>query len=118
MGRSIFFRRLFITDDRRLALFWRLALYLSIFAACLALRDSLQAYIRERLHPFLKEPFLLLVVEASTVVVIIGTVIGVTFLFRRWLDRRPWSGMALPAPWRHPRILAAGFGIGAVMILS
>jgi membrane protease YdiL (CAAX protease family) len=38
-------------------------------------------------------------------------------LFRRFVDRRPWAGMALPSPWRRHRDLAAGFVLGAAMIL-
>jgi hypothetical protein len=51
-------------------------------------------------------------------VVVIGATIGLTFMFRRFVDRRLWAGMAMPAPWRRGGDIALGLGLGAAMMLA
>jgi hypothetical protein len=45
--------------------------------------------------------FGLVLVELTVAVVVIGATIGITFAFRRFVDRRSWAGMAILAPWRR-----------------
>jgi hypothetical protein len=93
-------RRLFVTDERRPALLWRVLGFAIAFGACLASREPLEnvlATVVSRLG--LGLPGLLL---AQTIVVawVIGATIGVTYVFRRFVDRRPWAGCGHDAPGR------------------
>jgi membrane protease YdiL (CAAX protease family) len=109
--------RLFVTDDRRPALLWRALGYAIAFGGCLAVRGALDGGLQGLAARLDLGPLGLVATEAVVLAVVIPAVIGVTYLFRRFVDRRPWSGMALPAPWHRGRDLSAGFGLGAAMIL-
>jgi membrane protease YdiL (CAAX protease family) len=107
---------MFVTDDRRPALLWRVVGYAILFGGCLSLRGPLESGLERvvaQLDAGLLRPVL---VQSMVVAVVIGAVIGVTFLFRRFVDRRPWEGMTMPPPWRRWRGVLAGFWLGAAMI--
>jgi len=109
--------RLFMTEERRPALLWRVLGFAIAFGVCLALREPLENVLETVVSRLgLGLPALLI---ARTVVVasVIGATVGVTYVFRRFVDRRPWAGMAMPPPARRWREIAAGFGLGAGMML-
>jgi len=106
-----------MTAERRPALLWRVLGFAIAFGVCLASREPLEnllASVVSRLR--LGLPGLLLA-RAVVVALVIGATIGVTFVFRRFVDRRSWAGMAMPPPARRWREIAAGFGLGAFMML-
>ncbi len=109
-------RRLFINEDNRPALLWRVLCYAILYVSCLILRGPLQEFLARSL--VLPIPVRIVVVESIGVAMAIGATIGVTYFVRRFVDRRPWSGMALPDPRRRPRDLLLGLGLGSVMILA
>jgi membrane protease YdiL (CAAX protease family) len=96
---------------------WRIIGYAILFGAILSLRGPLES----SLWPVVKELGIgavgLLLIECVVAVTLIACTIGLTFVFRRYVDRRSWSGMALPAPWKRQGDLILGFGMGSAMIL-
>jgi uncharacterized protein len=110
-------RRLFITADRRPALFWRVLGYAVLFGICLSLRGRLADVANPVLSQALPRSLLFSASEIVLVVATIAAIVGLTFVFRRFVDRRPWAGMGMPSPWRRRGDLAAGFALGAAMIL-
>ena len=109
--------RLFVTEDRRPALVWRILGYAVLFGAVLTLRGPLASICNPALTRVLPSSILFPASEVVLVAASIAGTLGLTYLFRRFVDRRPWAGMALPSPWRRRRDLAAGFAIGTAMIL-
>jgi hypothetical protein len=100
-----------ITRDRRLGLFWRLLVYLFLFM--IVLGTAQQALVslndRELSLPQITGGVFYLIVAS-------GGIIAVTALSRRFLDRRPWRGIALTNVWKSiPRILL-GWLMGCVLI--
>jgi membrane protease YdiL (CAAX protease family) len=59
----------------------------------------------------------LLVASAVVIAVLVAATLGVTFVFRRFVDRRAWEGMACPPPWRRPIDLLRGLAIGGAILL-
>src|SRR5437667_9666351 len=90
--------RMFVTADRRPALLWRVIGYAALFGGFLSLRGPLQSVL-ERIVTQLDVGVLrLALVESFVVAAVIGATIGLTFLSRKFVDRRSWDGMALPPP--------------------
>lgn len=47
----------------------------------------------------------------------VPAVLGLTYAFRRWVDRRSWDGIGLPVPrWRHLWQWSAGFAAGVLAV--
>jgi hypothetical protein len=118
MGKVRLLRRMFVTDDGRLALLWRLVGFILLFGACLWLRGRLHSFLESRALQLGAGTFGFALVELMVAVVVIGATIGLTFMFRRFVDRRSWAGMAMPAPWRRGGDIALGLGLGAAMMLA
>ncbi len=109
-------QRIFLAHDKRLNLFWRILLYLfGIFVILLAI-------------PILAKPILLgllsnlpLLVQAllANGLFMVFNVLGVlgwTHFFRRYVDKRPWRGIAL-TPLRQGLPLALlGFVLGGLLL--
>jgi hypothetical protein len=91
--------------------------YALTFGVVLGLRGPLQAALQRAADQAGLGPGGVVLVEAVVVAAAIGATIGVTFVFRRFVNRRPLAGMAMPPPWRRWRDVAAGFAMGAAMIL-
>jgi membrane protease YdiL (CAAX protease family) len=111
-------RPIFLTPDGRPALVWRLLGYTVLFGLWLALRRPLESASQRALGGIEIGPWRLLITQLVTVSLVVTLTIGTTFVFRRFVDRRDWRGMAIPPPWVKWRDLLAGFAIGAVMILA
>ena len=92
--------RLFLDPERRPRSGFRLTAYLVIVLAAMAAADAAGAF----------SPAADLAARAAAAV----AVIAVTWLFRRYVDRRPWPSIGLTG-WR-PRELAAGFAVGSVSL--
>jgi membrane protease YdiL (CAAX protease family) len=81
--------KIFKSQDGRLRLFWRLLSYTVLLFVI--------ALVANQVHYFLKQPDSpSLLAELAFAVIYLAGVLGLTALYRRRLDRRPWSGMALP----------------------
>jgi membrane protease YdiL (CAAX protease family) len=109
--------RFFVTEDRRPALVWRVLGYAILFGVVLTLRGPLASISNPVLTRALPPSILFPASEVVLVAASIAATVGLTYLFRRFVDRRPWAGMGLPSPWRRRGDLAAGFALGAAMIL-
>jgi len=94
--------RLFLDPERRPRSGFRLTVYLVIVLAAMAAADAAGAF----------SPAADLAARAAAA----AAVIAVTWLFRRYVDRRPWPSIGLTG-WR-PRELAAGFAVGSVSLLT
>jgi CAAX protease family protein len=101
--------RFFITPDRRLALFWRVLLYVVLFFAVALASNAVGVGLRAVGLPGV-------VVTFMYAGVYISGVLGLTYSYRRRVDRRDWRGMALPPPSGRWLDLAAGFLFGGVMM--
>jgi uncharacterized protein len=109
--------RIFVTADHRPALLWRIVGYAIFFGAILSLRGPLESWLWALVNRLDIGAAGLPLIESIVVVTLIACTIGLTFVFRRYVDRRSWLGMALPAPWKRWGNLFAGFAMGSVMIL-
>ena len=99
---------LFITADGRPALFWRILFILIMWIALAEILVSVLFGGEDQ-----GAPLTLILRSALSIVLVLGLV----YLFRSRIDRRPWSGMALPVPnGRRLLELTAGFGLGAAML--
>jgi membrane protease YdiL (CAAX protease family) len=101
--------RFFITPDRRLALFWRVLLYVVLFFAVALASNAIGAGLRRLGLPGV-------MVTPVFAVTYISGLLGMTYLYRRRVDRRDWRGMALPPPSGRWRDLAGGFLFGGMMM--
>jgi membrane protease YdiL (CAAX protease family) len=110
-------RRLFITEDHRPALLWRVAGYAGVFGGILMLRGPLGNSLERAAATIGVGVSRLVLAELVVAVLVTGATLGLTLVWRRFVDRRPWAGMALPCPWRRGGDVAAGFVLGAAMIL-
>ena len=105
-------RDLFITGDRRLNLVWRLACYMLSWWVVFLLSAVPAAVLATLLRwPARYE-------NAAFVVFAIPFLIGWTYVFRRWIDRRPWAGIGLTSPSAGLPQLGAGFLAGSVMVAA
>jgi membrane protease YdiL (CAAX protease family) len=92
---------IFKAKDGRIRLFWRLISYTVLFLVI--------GLAANQVHRFLKCPdspsCLAEIVFAA--IFILG-VLGLTGFYRLFVDKRPWSGMAIPSLWRHWPKLVTG----------
>jgi membrane protease YdiL (CAAX protease family) len=102
-------RPLFVAPDRRVAIVWRLLSYVVAFLLVVVLTAGLGEGLEAA-----GIPELLAALTAAPIYV--AAIVGMTIVWRRYLDRRPWSGMALPPPRAHWQELGAGFGLGGGLI--
>jgi uncharacterized protein len=100
---------MFLDSERRLPLTLRLLLYLVVYfglvAVLQAATEAVPAPVAVR-----RFGFLLLVVPL---------VAGMTWVFRRRLDRRSWAGVGLPRPGVGPLLFGclAGFGLAGLITM-
>ena len=110
-------QRMFLASDKRLNLFWRVLLYLCGFSVLILVVSP----ILVKLILFGWSNNLPIVVQALLVdgLLLLFSVLGVlglTYLFRRYVDKRPWRGIAL-TPFRQGLPLALlGFVLGGLML--
>jgi membrane protease YdiL (CAAX protease family) len=102
-------RRAFLTQDHRLALVWRLLSYLFLFLVV-----NLVANVARGVLESLGVPSVLgrLV---FTLLYISGT-LGLTYGYRRFIDRRSWQGIALPPLHKHLRDITVGVVFAMLMV--
>jgi hypothetical protein len=110
-------RDLLVTSDGRPTLFWRILGYLFAFALCLAIRALLTGDLQRRFS-HLGGSLPLLATSTVVATFFVAATLGITFVFRRFVDRRPWTGMACPPPRRRSRDLFSGFAVGGGMLLA
>jgi membrane protease YdiL (CAAX protease family) len=103
---------LFVTGERRLNLLWRLLLYLLSWWVVFVL-SAVPATV---LALLLRWPASYQ--NAAFAVFAIPALIGWTYVYRRWIDRRPWAGIGLTRLSAGLPQLGAGFLAGAVMVAA
>jgi len=113
----MYFKRLFVTCEGRPALLWRIVGYALVFGVCLSLRGPAARAVATLLEPWDAGALQLVLTELMASSLAIAGTLTATWVFRRYVDRRPWAGIALPSPSHYSRSLALGFSLGAVMIL-
>lgn len=102
-------RKLFLADDGRPALYWRLFGYFVAWFVVMQWTSSLRVdAVKGPNSPSLPG------VTIYALLFMTG-VAAVTWLFRRWVDRRPWRSMALPVSLRSLGELAAGMLLALIM---
>jgi membrane protease YdiL (CAAX protease family) len=110
-SRRLTVQSLFITERGAIRAPWRIALFCVMSIGCL--------YLSVRIvRPMLAPLFRFVDLGQGSVdawVTTIG-VLGGTALSLRLVDRRPWKDVWLDRNAAHPRLLALGFGVGAVCI--
>jgi membrane protease YdiL (CAAX protease family) len=60
----------------------------------------------------------LLIAEMIVAPLLIAATVAITWFFRRVVDPKAWSGMAMPPPWRRGPDLALGTALGAAMLAA
>ena len=102
------------THDIRPGLFWRVLIYLFLFLIVLGLTQSARLSLLERSLSWPET-------TAGAFYLFAGSagMLAVTALSRRFLDRRPWQGIALPAIWKGGSHILLGWlaGCGLIAIL-
>jgi membrane protease YdiL (CAAX protease family) len=95
---------IFIDNEKRPALFWRIIIYILLWVFAQSLITSPKSFD-------LRFTWIIKLLFAAIVIVI-------TVLLRHCVDKRTWAGMALPTPSRKALYnLGSGFALGSVMIL-
>lgn len=97
--------------DRRLGLFWRLLMYLFLFMLVLGIAQHALVSLDERELPLLETIGGVFYLVAGSV-----GIIGITALSRRFLDRRPWQGIALPHIGKSIPQILLGWLVGCALI--
>jgi len=92
---------------RRLPLFWRILSYLFLFVLVNLLANLARVGLDALGLPSPASRF------AFTLTYITG-VLGLTYVYRRSIDRKPWSGIALPPLKGRIPQLASGFALGVL----
>jgi len=101
---------IFIDKEGRLMLAWRILLYLIAIIFIAATVPKLVVYPISTKFP--------LGTQLVSVLLSIIATLGITYLFRKFIDKRDWAGMALPKPSGVTvRNLMLGFMIGTAMLL-
>jgi membrane protease YdiL (CAAX protease family) len=91
--------------------------YLFAFGVCFSIRGRLTNRLQEQFAQ-LTSPLPLLIASTVVMAVVVVATVGVTFVFRRFVDRRAWKGMALPPPWQRPGDLWWGLAVGGTMLFA
>jgi len=102
-------RRAFLTQDHRLALVWRLLSYLFLLIVV-----NLVANVARVVFEGVGVPSVIgrLV---FTLLYISGT-LGLTYAYRRFIDRRSWQGIALPPLYKGLRDVTVGVVLAILMV--
>ncbi len=102
-------RRAFLTQDHRLALVWRLLSYLFLLLVV-----NLVANVARVVFEGVGVPSVIgrLV---FTLLYISGT-LGLTYAYRRFIDRRSWQGIALPPLYKGLRDVTVGVVLAILMV--
>ena len=98
-----------LTQPYRLALFWRLLGYLFLFIVVNLLANVARVGAQALGIP----PAIGRLVFT---LLYIGGVLGLTYAYRRFIDRRPWQGIGLPALYQHLRDVAGGIVCGMLLV--
>ncbi|MFL7791461.1 MAG: lysostaphin resistance A-like protein [Anaerolineae bacterium] len=92
---------IFRAQDGRFRLFWRLLSYVVLFLVVGLMANMIHSFFAQPDSPSL-------VAEFAFAVGFISGILGLTYLYRRRLDQRPWSGMTLSSLWKHRIDLVMG----------
>src|SRR5215471_20957191 len=99
-------RRAFLADDGRLNLAWRVILYLLSWWVVFFVAIVVATVVAALFHwPDGGK---------NAVAAVFGSALLIvwTYLYRRWVDRRPWRGIGLTSPASGVPMVAAGFLAG------
>jgi membrane protease YdiL (CAAX protease family) len=103
-------RRAFLTQDHRLALVWRLLSYLFLFLVVNLVANVARVVLQSVGVPSVIDRLVF------TLLYISGT-LGLTYGYRRFIDRRSWQGIALPPLHKHLRDITVGVVFAIVMVV-
>ncbi len=99
-----------ITSNRhRLPLVWRLVTYLVLFIAANLIANTARVGLESLGTPRVIARFIFTLVY-------IGGVLGLTYAYRRRVDRRPWEDIGLPRPGTRGLDIARGAMFGFVVV--
>ncbi len=102
-------RRAFLTQDHRLALVWRLLSYLFLFIVVNLLASVVRVVLEGAGVPSVIGRLVF------TLLYISGT-LGLTYGYRRFIDRRSWQGIALPPLHKYLRDITVGVVFAILMV--
>ncbi len=102
-------RRAFLTQDHRLALVWRLLSYLFLFIVVNLLANVARVILESVGVPSVISRLVF------TLLYISGT-FGLTYGYRRFIDRRSWQGIALPPLHKYLRDITVGVVFAILMV--
>jgi len=102
-------RRAFLTQDHRLALVWRLLSYLFFFIVVNLLASVVRVVLESVGVPSVLSRLVF------TLLYISGT-LGLTYGYRRFIDRRSWQGIALPPLHKYLRDITVGVVFAILMV--
>ncbi len=94
--------RAFLTRDHRLALVWRLLSYLFFFIVVNLLANVVRVVLQNVGVPSV-------ICRLVFTLLYISGILGLTYVYRRSIDRRSWQGIALPP--LHKRLLDVTVGV-------
>jgi membrane protease YdiL (CAAX protease family) len=94
--------RAFLTQDHRLALVWRLLSYLFLFMVVNLVANVARVVLESVGVPSV-------IGRLIFTLLYISGILGLTYMYRRFIDRRSWQGIALPP--LHKRLLDVTGGI-------
>lgn len=103
-------RRAFVADDGRLNLVWRLTFYLLSWWVVFFVAIVVATVVAALFHwPDGGK---------NAVAAVFGSALLIvwTYVYRRWVDRRPWRGIGLTSPSSGVPMVAAGFLAGVVLV--
>ena len=102
--------RVFLTQDHRLALVWRLLSYLVLFMVVNLVANVARVVLQSVGVPSV-------ICRLVFTLLYISGILGLTYLYRRSVDRRSWQGIALPP--LHKRLLDVTVGmVSGILIVA
>ncbi len=103
-------RRAFLTQDHRLALVWRLLSYLFLFIVVNLVANVARVVLQSVGVPSV-------ICRLVFTLLYISGILGLTYMYRRSVDRRSWQGIALPP--LHKRLLDVMVGmVSGILIVA
>ena len=102
-------RRAFLTQDNRLALFWRLLSYLFFFVVVNFLASVVRSVLESVGLP-------LVLSQLVFTLLYISGILGLTYVYRRSIDRRSWQGIALLPLNKHLLAVTVGAVCGILIV--
>src|SRR2546422_2457443 len=103
-------RRAFLTQDHRLALVWRLLSYLVLFIVVNLVANVARVVLQSVGVPSV-------IGRLVFTLLYISGILGLTYMYRRSVDRRSWQGIALPP--LHKRLLDVMVGmVSGILIVA